>query len=274
MKNTSKIKVITAVIAGAFCLAVFLSSFTIIKTSEVGVRTTAGVVHNKILEEGIHFQIPLFQTIKIFSLKQHQETFELHSTQTADMQPVSVKYRVLYAIPANKVLDNLKTIRGDIFETLIAPRANESIRDALARYSAEQLIINRDQISAYVKARLGERISHQAIIDDISVIQFDFENQAWRDSVQNKVIAKQNAEAAEIRKIQTQAEADQIIIKAKADAESIRITANAISNNPKIIELRQVEVNSKIAEKWDGRAPSTVITNGSGNILLPLDGKH
>ncbi len=241
----------------------FLSTFTVIKTSEVGIRSTAGVIHDKILKEGIHFKLPFVQDIKIFSLRQHQETFELHNTQTADMQPVSVKYRVLYAIPEEKVLENLKTIKGDIFETLIAPRANESIRDALARYSAEDLIVNRDKVSKYVKERLGERISHQAVIDDISVIQFDFENEAWRQAVQNKVIAKQNAEAAEIKKEQIQAEADQTIIKSKADAEAIRITANAISSNPKIVEL-------KIAEKWNGVAPTTVITNGGNNILLPL----
>ncbi len=175
--------------------------------------------------------------------------------------------------PAADLLENLKTIRGDIFEVLIAPRANESIRDALAKYSAEELIVNRDQVSKYVKARLGERISHQAVIDDISVIQFDFENDAWRTAVQNKVIAKQNAEAAEIKKQQIQAEADQVIIKSKADAEAIRITANAITSNPKIVELKQVEVNAMIAQKWNGIAPTTIITSAGNNILLPLGAK-
>lgn len=263
-------KKITFIVLAFLGLVTFLGSFKVIKTSEVGVRLTAGVIHDNLLTEGIHLKLPFFQEIKIFSLRQHQETFELDGTQTSDMQPVSVKYRVLYAIPEEKVIENLKTIKGDIFQTLIAPRANESIRDALAKYSAEEIIVNRDQISKYVKERLGDRISHQAIIDDISVIQFDFENQAWKDAVQNKVIAKQNAEAAEIKKEQTQAEADQILIRAKADAEAIRITANAISSNPKIVEMRQVEVNAKIADKWDGKTPQTVITNGTGNVLLPL----
>lgn len=247
-----------------------LSTFTIIKTSEVGVRKTAGVIHDTILEEGVHFKLPFFQSIEIFSLRQHQETFQLNGTQTKDLQPVSVNYRVLYAIPEDKVLDNLKTIKGDIFQVLIAPRANESIRDALARYSAEDLISNRSEVSKYVKERLAERINHLAVIDDISITSFEFENAQWKQSIQNKVIAKQDAETAEIKKQQIQAEADQTIIKSKADAEAIRITANAITSNPKIVELKQVEVNAKIAEKWNGVAPTTVITNGGGNIMLPL----
>lgn len=257
----------------SFLIITIISLFfcvKVIKTSEVGVKKTAGVIHNEILEEGVHFKIPLLQVIEIFSLRQHQETFELHNTQTKDLQPVSVNYRVLYAIPKDKVLDNLKTIKGDIFETLIAPRANESIRDALARYSAEDLISNRSEVSKFVKERLADRINHLAIIDDISITSFEFENAQWKQSIQKKVIAKQDAETAEIKKQQIQAEADQTIIKAKADAEAIRITANAISSNPKIVELKQVEVNAKIAEKWDGKAPSTVITSGDKNIILPL----
>lgn len=248
----------------------FISTFTVIKTSEVGVKKTAGVIHDSILEEGIHFKIPFIQTIEIFSLRQHQETFELTGTQTKDLQPVSVNYRVLYAIPQDKVLENLKTVKGDIFQVLIAPRANESIRDALAKYSAEELISNRSEVSKYVKERLSDRINHLAVIDDIAITSFEFENAQWKDSIQKKVIAKQDAETAEIKKQQIQAEADQTIIKAKADAEAIRITANAISSNPKIVELKQVEVNAAIAAKWDGRAPQTVITDGSKNIILPL----
>jgi len=141
---------------------------------------------------------------------------------------------------------------------------------ALAKYSAEELIQNRSEVSKFVKERLADRINHLAIIDDISITSFEFENAQWKESIQKKVIAKQDAETAEIKKQQIQAEADQTIIKSKADAEAIRITANAITSNPKIVELKQVEVNARIAEKWNGVAPTTVITNGSNNILLPL----
>lgn len=266
--NTIKQHYIKFIIA--LCFICLIMTFTVIKTSEVGVKKTAGVIHDSILEEGIHFKLPFIQTIEIFSLRQHQETFELTGTQTKDLQPVSVNYRVLYAIPEDKVLENLKTVKGDIFQVLIAPRANESIRDALAKYSAEDLISNRSEVSKYVKERLAERINHLAVIDDIAITSFEFENAQWKESIQKKVIAKQDAETAEIKKQQIQAEADQTIIKAKADAEAIRITANAISSNPKIVELKQVEVNAAIAAKWNGQAPQTVITDSSKNIILPL----
>ena len=97
-------------------------------------------------------------------------------------------------------------------------------------------------------------------------MSFDFENTSWKDAVQRKVVAKQDAEAAENKKQQSQAEADQTLIKAKAEAQAIKIRAEALSSNPKLVELT-------IAERWNGETPSTVVINGSSgnNILLPLN---
>lgn len=252
-------------------LTCLFSSFTVIKTSEVGIKSKFGILSNSPLKEGVHLKMPFIDNIEKISLKQHQEHFTLNHAQTKDMQPVSVSYKVVYSIPANKVIQNKKELNGDLFEVLIRPRANESIMDALAQYSAEELIINRDRISEKVKLKLSDRINGHAKIDDIAIVEFDFKNKEFKAAVQRKVIAKQDAQTAEIKKQQAQAEADQVLIKAKADAESIRITANAISNNPKIVELRQVEVNAKIAEKWDGKVPnSVVIADGKSNFMLPL----
>ena len=253
-----------------FLFILFMSCFVIIKTSEVGIKSRLGVISDNILLEGFHLKLPFFDNIEKVSIKQHQETSILE-TQTSDLQPAKVSYQVMYSIPANVVIKNKKQINGDLFDVLIKKRTDESIRDALAKYPAEELIINRGKISQIVKDRLSDRVKEHAEIDDIAILSFDFQNAQWMESVNKKVKAKQDAETAEINKQQAQAEADQIIIKAKADAESIRITANAISNNPKIIELRQVEVNKLMVEKWNGVSPTTVMNSSKdSNIILPL----
>jgi len=252
------------VIPSLLLMILALSSFKIISTSEVGIKSRFGVISNNTLDEGIHLKIPFIDDIEIVSLKQHQENFTLGHTQTKDMQPVSVSYKVIYSIPVSKVISNRKEINGNLFETLVRPRANESIMDALAQYPAEELIINRDTVSQKVKAKLAERINGHAKIDDISIVEFDFENKEFKEAVQRKVIAKQDAQSAEIKEQQSQAEANQVMIIAKAQAEAIRIRANALSSNPKLVDLT-------IAERWDGKAPtSVVIMDGKSNILLPL----
>jgi len=252
------------VVPSIVLLILFLCSFKIVSTSEVGIKSRFGIISDKPLIEGFHLKIPFVDDIEVVSLKQHQENFTLGHTQTKDMQPVSVSYKVIYSIPVDKVITNRKEINGELFETLIRPRANESIMDALAQHPAEDLIVNRDNISNKVKIKLAERISGHARIDDVAIVEFDFENQDFKNAVQRKVIAKQDAQAAEIKKQQSQAEADQITIKAKAEATAIKIRAEALSNNPKLVDLT-------IAEKWDGKTPQTVVvTDGKSNVLLPL----
>jgi regulator of protease activity HflC (stomatin/prohibitin superfamily) len=260
------LKLISSLVAVCFLLFALLGSCTVISTSEVGIKSRFGIVNESFLSEGVHFKVPFLDHIQIVSLRQHQENFTLSHTQTKDMQPVSVSYKVVYSIPQTQVIKNKKELNGDLFEVLIRPRANESIMDFLAQYPAEELIIHRDIISQKVKTRLSERIAGHAIINDIAIIEFDFENEDFKNAVQRKVIAKQDAQAAEIKKQQAQAEADQISIKAKAEAQAIKIRAEALSGNPKLVDLT-------IAEKWDGKSPQTVVISGSnsGNFILPLN---
>jgi hypothetical protein len=74
------------------------------------------------------------------------------------------------------------------------------------------------------------------------------------------MVQQQEAEKAIFRMQQAKTDAETLIIKAKADAESIRIQGEALQSAPKLVELKMVE-------KWNGVAPQVV---GSGsNILLP-----
>lgn len=266
MNNIDEIKKIAKISAAILFLGLCASSCTIISTSEVGIKSRFGIITSQTpLTEGVHWKLPILDNIQKISLKQHQETFKIDHTQTKDLQPVSITYKVVYSIPESKVIYNRTSLNGDIFEVLITPRANESIMSALAEYAAEDLISNRDKVIKRVKEKLAERVIEHARIDDISITEFDFEKEEFEQAVQRKVVAKQDAQAAEIKKQQSQAEADQTLIKARAEATAIKIRSEALAGNQKLVDLT-------IAEKRNGVSPTTVITNGGngGNIIFPL----
>jgi prohibitin 2 len=82
------------------------------------------------------------------------------------------------------------------------------------------------------------------------------------------MVQEQEAAKARFTQQKTQIEADTAIIRAKGEAEAIRVRAEAIRDNPGLIQLQ-------IVEKWDGKAPLVIGGSGSGgaggaNILLPL----
>jgi regulator of protease activity HflC (stomatin/prohibitin superfamily) len=251
----------------AFC------SFSIIGTSEVGLVKLMGVYEKQTLSPGVRFLNPISIVSKV-SLKDEQKDFVLKHTQTKDMQPVSASYKVIYRVTDEMALNNAINLSGELFEIIIMPRANESIMDVLSRYPAEEIFTNRDKISAEVKTRLSDRVEGHAIISDIAIVEVDFENDDFKVAVQKKVTARQEAETAEIRKRTAQAEADQMVIRAKAQAETTRIEGQALqfSNSKEYISLKQLEiqklqleVQKKWIDKWNGETPTTLITSEKGN---------
>jgi len=84
-------------------------------------------------------------------------------------------------------------------------------------------------------------------------------------AIEAKMVQEQEAAKAKFTQQKAQIEADTVVIKAKGDAESIRIRGEALKQTPAFIDLQ-------IVEKWDGKAPLVVNGSGAGsaNILLPL----
>lgn len=266
-----------------------LNPFVVIKTSEVGISTKIGKISNTPLTEGIHIKIPLIESIDKVSLREREESFKIEHTQTKDLQPVTINYRIRYSINPEMAINNKQTTNGDLLNSVIIPRAKESVMDFLSKYSAEELNSMRENIGLSVKKSLSEKIKSNAIVLGAVIEGFDFENEKFKEAVQNKVIAKQNAEAAEIKKQQSQAEADQVMILAKAKAESIKIEAAALNNNPKIVELRKIESDIKVAEirsatdikiaeimtskesKWNGAVSGTTVGAGMFSSVLGMN---
>jgi len=86
-------------------------------------------------------------------------------------------------------------------------------------------------------------------------------------AIESKMVQEQEAAKARFTQQKTQIEADTAIIRAKGEAEAIRVRAEAIRDNPGLIQLQ-------IVEKWDGKAPLVIGGSAEGgngaNILLPL----
>ena len=76
------------------------------------------------------------------------------------------------------------------------------------------------------------------------------------------LVAKAEA-ANKATRLKADAEAYQITVRAKAQADAIRLKAEALKENPALVELN-------IAEKWNGTVPQTVVTSSKGGSLLPL----
>ena len=80
-------------------------------------------------------------------------------------------------------------------------------------------------------------------------------------AIEAKMVQEQEAQRSKYLQQRAQIDADTSVIKARGEAESIRIRGQALKDNPAFVELQ-------VVDKWDGVAPLII---GSGdNVIMPL----
>ena len=229
-----------------------------------GVQVTLGKVSAEFKPEGFGTKTPFIS--HIIPIPVRQLTRELNAEcYSADLQQVTIHLRILYRIPEAAVVRIYQDYAGDPFDTLIAPRIQEAIKEVTALQSAEQIVKHREEVKIKALASAKEKISNILTVEDV-VLENITLSKALESAIEAKMVQEQEAAKSRFVKQKAQVEADTAIIRAKGEAEAIRIRAEAIRDNPGLIQLQ-------IVEKWDGKAP--LVGGGGGdsqgaNILLPI----
>ncbi len=270
-------------------IAVYLlsSSFVVVRAGHVGVVRTLGAVQPEPLEEGFHMKKPFMDQVEEIDIRLRKA--ENHaSAASKDLQVVSTKVAVQYSMTGPVMPLTYQTIgRREIVEsTLVNPAIMESVKAVTAQYTAEQLITKRaevkiqiqNSIEKFINETLAQKEVPNALsVANVAITDFDFSAEFNR-AIEDKVRAEQEAlqakneklrrvtqaeAAAAERTLAADAEAYQIEVASKARAEAIRREAEALKDNPALIQLR-------IAEKWNGRLPQ--VSGGTSIPLLNIDG--
>lgn len=248
-----------------FVIVIAASTSTyVVQPGYRGIEVKLGKVSPVFKPEGFGVKTPFITTIVPVLIR--QQTREVQAAcYSADLQQVNMDLRVLYRVPESAVVKIYQGYAGDPFDSLVAPRVQEALKEVSALQSAEQIVKNREDIKnkALTSARL--KVGDLLVIEDVVIQNIDL-TKDLETAIEAKMVQEQEAAKAKFTQQKAQIEADTVVIKAKGDAESIRIRGEALKQTPAFIDLQ-------IVEKWDGKAPLVVNGNsggGSANILLPL----
>lgn len=257
-KNIKKIVLIG--IAAVIALIVVTSAFTVVGAGNTGVVVTLGAVSDKVLSEGLHVKAPFVQqVVQINNRTQKIETDG--SASSKDLQVITYLVAVNYRVDHKSSASLFKNIGTNYETVIITPAIQESIKAVTARYTAEELITRRQEVSTEIKDALSEKIGEYGIAVEIfNIINFDF-SQEFNAAVEAKQTAQQNALKAEQDLARIEIEAKQQVTQAEAEAKSIKLIQDALSASPDYVEY--IKWN-----KWDGKLP---IVMGDGEYLLDID---
>jgi len=228
-----------------------------------GVEVTMGKVSEAFKPEGFGLKQPFVTTIYPVSARQQtaEDNAECYSS---DLQQIKVELRVLYKIPEGSVVKMFHEYDGDPFESLIAPRVQEALKEVAAQQSAEQIVKNREQIKTRALDLAQKKVGSFLVIEDI-VIQNITLTKQLEIAIEAKMVQEQEAAKAKYIQQRAQIEADTAVIQAKGEAESIRIRGQALKDDPVFVDL-------KIVDKWDGLTP--LVIGGGGVVYQPQELEH
>ncbi|MCH6265046.1 prohibitin family protein [Neobacillus citreus] len=247
-------------------IVLFIFSSTKVESGHRGVLLQLGAVKPTILTEGFHFKIPFIQNVEQIEVRVQKEESS-QSAASKDLQMVTTKVAVNYSVDPGAVNKLFQEIGLDYRTRIVEPAIAESLKAITAQYTAEELISKRPEVSAKVKEMLDKKLTkYYMLLEDINIKEFAF-SEEFNKAIELKQTAEQNALKAQRDLDRIKIEAEQQVTQAQAEAESLKLKKEEVT--PELIQLKQIEVQEKALEKWDGRLPSVT---GGATPFIDLSG--
>jgi len=248
-----------------FVLVILASTSTyVVEPGQRGIKVTLGKVADQFLPEGFGLKSPFITTIVPVDVRQKTESVRADCF-SSDLQQVTAELRVLYRVPEESVVQIYRQYAGSPFDSLIAPRVQEAIKEVTALKTAEQIVKDRDEVKQNALAAAKQKIGAILWVEDIVIRNIDLSSELER-AIEAKMVAEQQAAQARFTQLQTQVEAETAVIRARGEAEAIKARGEALKMNPAFLRLQ-------IVERWNGKSPLVVPAdpgNAGAGLLLPL----
>jgi len=254
-------KVVVLVIGGiAAFLFIIINPMVIIGAGRRGVLLKWGAVQNKVLDEGIHWVTPISENVEKINV-QTQKMEVSTMSYSKDIQTIAIALALNYHVKPELSSKIWQEVGKDYQARLIDPAIQESVKSATAKFTAQELVEQRPKVKDEIKAELLIRLNSYFMVDEFSIINFDFSD-AYEQAVEAKQVAQQKAFEQENITKQIEEQAKQRVKTATAEAEAIKIQAEAITQ-----QGGRDYVQLKAIERWNGNLPQSMIPGGTVPFL-------
>ena len=239
---------------------VALSPFTVVPAGHRGVVTTFGKVQEDVLGEGLHFRIPIVNSVHKVDVRLQKSESEGEAA-SKDLQTIHTRVALNYHLTPDQVAVTFRDIGSpeEVGDRIIVPAMHEAVKAATAQYTAEELVTKRADVRDRIRGYLEDRLTkHGIAVDEFSVTNFQF-SPSFNEAIEAKTTAEQLKLKAERDLQRIRVEAEQKIAQAQAEAESLKLQKQEIT--PELIKLREIEAQRLAIEKWNGILPT--VTGGT-----------
>ena len=262
-----------------FLLILALTNCYTVDTGEVAIISTFGKI-TKVENEGLHVKIPFVQGKTFMETREKTYIFgrtdEMDTTMevsTKDMQSIKLEFTVQASITDPEKL--YRAFNNKHEQRFIRPRVKEIIQATIAKYTIEEFVSKRAEISRLIFEDLKDDFSQYGLsVSNVSIVNHDFSDE-YEKAIESKKVAEQEVEKAKAEQEVEKAKAEQEKLKVEAESK-VRLAEYALQEKELQAKANAVESNSltpqllrKMAiEKWDGKLPQVQGNNASTLINL------
>lgn len=264
MTQLTEEQMIARVTSGAIlvflCLLTAFCSFNTVSAGHKGVKVTLGSVSPNVLPEGLYFKKPIIDSIVEMDARNQVMQVDTFA-YTKDIQQAKFEATLNYRLDGSKAAVIYQNVGEDWSNALVPQVVQDTLKATIGKWDAVVLIENRDKATTAVLESLQGALSEKGVIvTNFSITNIDF-NDEFEKAVEDKVTAIQRAAGEENKTKQIQEQAKQRVISAKAEAESMEIRSQALSQNKGLVEYEAVQ-------KWNGELPTYMLGNSTPFINL------
>lgn len=229
-----------AIGAGVLLLAVVtaLSSVHTISAGHTGLVYQIGK-NGKIVgrtESGIVFTAP-WQGVREINTQIQRAEFPSIVGFSRESQDVIFDIVLNYQIDTRQIENLYTNVGPNWFETLVPSRVLNDAKEQTVRYTSVEIAPNRDEIRKSLVKLLNQQLGPKCdetrlrgckaiLISDVNIRNIDF-SKKFKDAIERKQEATQDAQTAQAKVAQSKAEAEQNVALAEGDARSTLIRAES-----------------------------------------------
>jgi regulator of protease activity HflC (stomatin/prohibitin superfamily) len=238
-----------------FLVVVLLISLSIfvVPAGSVGVVTRFGAVSH-VAQPGLGMKIPLVDSVHLMSVRTQKDEVSA-SAMSENLQvvtsTVAINYHLdgLYAV---QVYQNIGTNYADI---IIAPALQNTFKSVTAKFTAEELITNRESVRLEAEKELTDRLApYHIIVENFNIVNFDFSPE-FQAAIEAKQVAQQAVETSKQKLAQAEIDAQTLVTQAQGQADAQKAFNDSGALTPEYLQYL-------FLTQWNGVLP-TVMTNST-----------
>jgi len=259
---------IAAAVAAIAIAAVAPGGLGRVQPGARGVVLRFGAPTGRVAPEGLYYVVPFAERVVQVNTQINTVRFDRAQATTHDLEPVYADLAATFHVEPAHVVDVYRLLRDNYAQRIVTPAVEDAWKATAARYGASDLIAQRAEVQKSFEGEVRTRLQKFGLtLDALATTRFNF-SYIYAQAAQQKVASVQRTLEAQQELQRIRFESQQSVVRAKSEVEALKIQRSIPM--AQVIRMRQIDLQRRAIDKWDGHLPTTTGTIPFlGPTLLP-----